>query len=299
MNNYLSKRFISDFVYYTNKIRLDLTHNESRINLMKGLKALGVSNVEQLSSPCEYLELLCKIDVPPQTEGNQPNTTLNRVNKKHLNEDNRRMMGQNEQENPQRTYELILMLTANPKPLTKGLSLRIEHSKVIEKLQFNQDKCRLILENNVDMDTFREKIDRYKPTILHFSGHGEKVDTAVEKLGFYKGGLILDDTYLTKEDASRLFDYFVAQEIPLKLVFLNACHSEELANVIADKVDYVIGTSKAIDDNHAIEFSIGFYFKLIEKFDIQAAFLSGRAACKSGTKPEDFVIYHKNKKLKL
>jgi hypothetical protein len=90
-----------------------------------------------------------------------------------------------------------------------------------------------------------------------------------------------------------LFEYFCkTEELQFKVVILNACYSQEQADAISKYVKYVIGTTKAIADTHAIEFSKGFYLKLAQDSEnIKRAFGAAKTlAIGKGANPNDFVL---------
>ena len=194
----------------------------------------------------------------------------------------------------------ILMLTANPAN-TALLRLRDEHSMIIEKLQNKQGKLNFIRQKAVSSSEFKEFTETENPVILHFSGHGE---------GGKDGGIYVQND--EKNDAAliptagldTLFEYFKYRNLALDAVILNACYSEEQAQVIAKHVTYVVGTTVEIGDNFAIAFSSGFYFILGQpnfSFDkIELAFISGRAdAATKGASKSHFVLYKNGEKLAI
>lgn len=184
----------------------------------------------------------------------------------------------------------ILMLTANPAETTK-LNLAKEHSKITSKLQNVQSNFLLIKYDAVDRTEFKERTESTQPDILHFSGHGEK--------GGEYGGIILHNEdrngyeMLSDTKLDALFEYF-KDEFSMQAVVLNACFSQEQAAAIARHVPYVIGTTTQVIDDHAIAFSIGFYFKLVstQGLDFEKAFKSGRIeAINAGAAKQDFILY--------
>jgi small GTP-binding protein len=198
----------------------------------------------------------------------------------------------------------LLMLTANPDNRTV-LNLKKEHSKMVEKLQ--KSKLNVLLKGSINKTEFREQVEEEAPNILHFSGHGAETDEVLKNLGFPNGGLILHNEEkngyfeLDVEKLKVLFEHFKGEGVNIEVLVLNACYSAELAQEISRIVPYVIGTNTSIDDEHAISFSVGFYFKLSKNLeDIESAFRSGRVEAQtSGAKKEDFVIYKEGVKLDL
>ncbi len=201
---------------------------------------------------------------------------------------------------PDATSFPILMLTANPAGTTK-LSLDKEHSRIAEKLQNHPLYFPLIVKRAVDKVVFREEIIAEKPGFLHFSGHGTIPDVGTPYAEASKGGLVVQNEdhngfeQINTAALSVLFEYFKEEAIPIKAVILNACFSEEQAKAIAGFVPYVIGTTQNIKDSHAIAFSTGFYFRLMERYpetDIEMAFKSGRtSAVLEGAEKQSFVIF--------
>jgi len=183
----------------------------------------------------------------------------------------------------------ILMLTANPANTTK-LNLDREHSIIAQKLQQNQQDINIILKKAVSGTEFKEFTQQEKPDILHFSGHGEK--------GKYAGIVVQNDDKNKEElipigGLKALFKFFKKQ-FNIRVVLLNACHTQEQAATISEYVDYVIGTNVAIGDTAASAFSSGFYFQLTQNKEtkIEDAFDSGRTeAVMKGASEQNFVIY--------
>jgi hypothetical protein len=183
----------------------------------------------------------------------------------------------------------ILMLTANPAGTTK-LNLDKEFARISEKLQNKRDTFHLTVKKAVNRTEFKEFTETFQPAILHFSGHGEG--------GGNSGGLIVqnddknDYEMISPDTLHDLFDYFNG-EFKMQAVVLNACFSQEQAAAISQHVPYVIGTTTEVNDEHAISFSTGFYFKLANSgLNFEQAFKSGRMeAVGAGAKKQQFVLY--------
>ncbi len=104
---------------------------------------------------------------------------------------------------------------------------------------------------------------RYKPNIVHFSGHGTQ-----------SSEIILEDSTGTSHpvSSSALTQLFKVFRNTVKLVVLNACFSEVQAQAIAENIDCVIGMSKAIGDDAAIRFATAFYQALGYGCNVKDAF---------------------------
>jgi hypothetical protein len=105
-----------------------------------------------------------------------------------------------------------------------------------------------------------------KPRIVHFSGHG----TPDGSLCFENQ---IGESHIVQPDAMEaLFEQFAAD---VNCVLMNACYSESQANAIAKCIDYVIGMNRAISDEAAIAFAIGFYQALGAGRTIEDAYKLG------------------------
>ncbi|MBD2774424.1 CHAT domain-containing protein [Iningainema tapete] len=145
----------------------------------------------------------------------------------------------------------ILILAVNPKG-TSRLRLDEELREIKNGLRQSKgpDKFEIELAAAVRYRDIHREIMYSQPQIVHFSGHG-----AQEK------GLVFEDEtgkekLVDAEALAGLFELFAEH---VKCVLLNACYSEIQAQAIAQHIDYVIGMSKEIGDEAAIEFAIGFY----------------------------------------
>lgn len=207
---------------------------------------------------------------------------------------------------PQQPPLKILMLTANPAETTR-LSISDEHSKISEKLQRQNNKYILKVKKAINRTELKEETELFKPSILHFSGHGKKKDEELAKLGVDSSGIIVQDEtkrgydVISATKLEKLFSYFEKEEnFALELVILNSCYSEAQAEAIAQHVPIVIGTTGKISNRIAISFSVGFYFKLVNGSSFIRAFESGKTeAILNDAKEQDFIIFKNGKKLIL
>jgi hypothetical protein len=118
----------------------------------------------------------------------------------------------------------------------------------------------------VTPDDFVANLRRFRPTAIHFSGHGDVEGILMRGEG--------DATHVVTGDA-------LAQAIKdrgIRLVVLNACYSESQATAVAPNVGAVIGTSRAVNDVAAICFSTAFYRTLLSGDMLEAALRDGKDA---------------------
>lgn len=154
----------------------------------------------------------------------------------------------------------ILFLTANPKN-TSSLRLEEEFKKVKDELSKTtaRDSFQLFYESSVNIKTITSAMQKHKPEIVHFSGHGTGKNGIVVEDEI--GNIVLFPTS-GLEKMFKLFDQ-------VKCVLLNACYSKEQAQMISKHGIYVIGMNDTIEDEAAIDFAVGFYQSLGEgnKYD--------------------------------
>ena len=114
-----------------------------------------------------------------------------------------------------------------------------------------------------------QALDKYTPTVLHFSGHGD-----------LKGLCFENDAHIAQiVNTNALANLFKGQN-GLKLVILNACYSQPQAQCIADSIGYVIAMEGSIEDREAINFTREFYSALGHGRTFEAAFTRADAAIK-------------------
>lgn len=161
----------------------------------------------------------------------------------------------------------ILVLATNPGK-TDQLRLDQEVRQIDAALQQSRFRDSFELEQQwaVRVSDLQRLLLRYKPDIVHFSGHGSEFSE-----------IILEDSDgnskpVTASALSRLFSLLKDN---IQCVVLNACYSEEQAEAIAQHISCVVGMTGAIGDEAAISFSEAFYGALGDGRDIKTAFELG------------------------
>lgn len=145
----------------------------------------------------------------------------------------------------------ILFLTADPSNASR-LRLGEEAREIQEKLQLAQMRERFVLHQRHAVrptDLTQAMLD-VKPQIVHFSGHG-----------LATGALCFEDKQgqIQPIEPDALAALFELVSDHVGCVLLNACYSETQASAIGKHIPYVIGMNRAIGDEAAIAFAIGFY----------------------------------------
>ena len=176
---------------------------------------------------------------------------------------------------------VVLYLGANPE-MGQQIEVDRELRQIAAVLRESPLRDRIFLSPvlAVTTDELHRSLLANHPQILHFSGHGHKASIVVEE----PNGLprnVQDDSLL------KLLDLF---KDDLRLVVLNACHSEAQAKETAAIVDAVIGMAGAISDAAALSFSRAFYRALAHGADLQRAFDLGRSQIQLDGFPEEAGI---------
>ena len=134
-----------------------------------------------------------------------------------------------------------------------------EGTEIQQTLDGQRDKFQFFHILGITKDHFLDDLERYRPNILHFSGHGTESSSLVFQ----------DGDELSSEQLEKTF-----QSLPFKIsvVFLNACYSKHQAKSISKYVDYIIGMKKAVSDEAAIIFSSKFYKSLLKNINYKEAY---------------------------
>jgi hypothetical protein len=207
----------------------------------------------------------------------------------------------------------ILFMGANP-PNTRFLQLEVEHSRIAQRVG---NKFNLATSKFTSASDIPELISRHNPNIIHFSGHGkdpvsgEQGETAGTTRGIgpampkdyeKRGGIVVFDddmramTIIEDDSLDYLFESTVNDlNVPLEVVVFNSCHSESQAKVIGRHIAYVVGSSRALEDDLALAFAEGFYFAMAEGKPIERAFVTGKQkVVLKKPKARDLIVLYKN-----
>jgi hypothetical protein len=189
----------------------------------------------------------------------------------------------------------ILVVAANPRG-TERLRLDEEVKKIEQGLERarNRDQFAVVAKWAVTDDDLRRALLDHEPAIVHFSGHGSSGHPPGHgrELGHTanddQGGLAFEDEsgevkVISGEALARLFELCADF---VECVLLSACYSEAQADAIARHIEHVIGMSKAIGDQAAIKFAVGFYDALGAGRDYKKAFQFGCSAIDLSGIPE-------------
>jgi hypothetical protein len=162
----------------------------------------------------------------------------------------------------------VLFLAANPEGTGK-LDLTAEYAQAQRCLE-GVTSYQLTSRFATNAGEFMTALLDAHPHILHFAGHGE---TDGIMLHGAAGGYEL----ATAEALRTLFQFAATQGVRPELVILNACYSQGQAEAISACVPLVAGTTRALQDKHAIAFTHGFYLALARGIDYMGALDAGEA----------------------
>lgn len=163
-----------------------------------------------------------------------------------------------------------LFLSANPMG-TSPLALTKEMRQIGEKVYASEhrEQIELISSWATRPDDLLQALNRFRPQIVHFSGHGSKA-----------GELLLEDSEGLPRtiSVSALKAVFKTMKDNIRLVVLNACYSKTQAEAILQEIECVVGMNNAISDEAAITFAASFYRALGFGRSIKEAFEQGQTA---------------------
>jgi hypothetical protein len=157
----------------------------------------------------------------------------------------------------------VLFLSANPGDDARLRSDQ-EYREINEKIRASdyRDRFVLIPSGATRPADLPEALIKYRPHIVHFSGHGSRGQ-----------GIVFEDDYGNSlaADAQALTRLFSAFRANIRLIFLNTCYSKPQAEMLQQMFDYTIGTSDTVLDLDAIKFARTFYSTLANGGSISQA----------------------------
>jgi CHAT domain len=173
----------------------------------------------------------------------------------------------------------ILYLAANPTTTTQ-LDLAREVRGIEERIGIGKprDALELVVRFAVRRRDLQRALLEEEPHVLHFSGHG----SAREQLIFED-----DNGNAARVEKEALADLLGDLLGNLRLVVLNACDTESIAEALVAHVDCAIGMHEPIGDQAAIAFAASFYQALGFGKSVDTAFRLGKNELKLARIPED------------
>lgn len=161
---------------------------------------------------------------------------------------------------------VVLIIGATPKDQGHlDVDVEVNQIKAVWRESQLRDHVEVEYEPAVLVSQLHSHLQRFEPTILHFAGHGETHGILVEKAD--------GTTQVISNEA--LVGALKLYRKTLRCVVLNACYSEELAQMLASELGIAVGMVTAVGDQTAIKFARGFYRAICNGRDVQFAFESG------------------------
>jgi len=164
----------------------------------------------------------------------------------------------------------VLFLAANPLGTSK-LALDEEMRLIDEKVYASElrDQLELVAAWAARPDDLLQSLNRYRPQIVHFSGHG----TPTGELQF-----VGNDGFPRPVSTEALTAVFKTFRNTTRLIILNACYSKAQAEAIQQEIECVVGMNAAIEDTAARTFAASFYRAIGFGASMQEAFEQGKSA---------------------
>lgn len=162
----------------------------------------------------------------------------------------------------------VLLVTANPLG-APALRLDEEIRSVVGQIRQSRYRRSIKLESCLATrpQDLLTALNEFRPTIMHFSGHGSRQS----ELAF------LDNDGYVKLISQSGIIHAIAHAASVRLVFFNACHSRTQAAEVVRYVDAAIGMNRAVDDTAARLFASQFYAALASGLSVKDAFEQARA----------------------
>ncbi|MFI5911998.1 CHAT domain-containing protein [Dactylosporangium sp. NPDC051541] len=174
---------------------------------------------------------------------------------------------------PASAEQVVLYLAASPRDMP-ALRSDLEMRKVQEKLARSRQRERYRIEwcPAARFEDISQALMDFEPHVVHFSGHGDA-----------DGNLCVEDETGHRDlvTPDGLADLFGQHRATLRCVVVNACHSMQLAETMAQRIEHTVGMRNQIADEVAIQFSVGFYEGLFAGWPVPKAFDRGCAHIRS------------------
>lgn len=176
---------------------------------------------------------------------------------------------------PAPSRHVILFLAANPSETTR-LALDEECAAIERELRMTTGRDDFDFRSRwaVSVDEVMRALNELQPTIIHFSGHGggsagvyvydaqQKPRSGQRDIGVVSsaGIQLVDEQRQPQHVSARALTQMIASAAPsARLVVLNACFTDGVAEALRGVVDCVVGMRGAIGDDAARSFAVGFY----------------------------------------
>jgi CHAT domain-containing protein len=159
----------------------------------------------------------------------------------------------------------VLFLAANPANTKSRIRLD-EEAREIREIIWNgpaRDLIEFIPKFALRPSDLQKALLTHQPHIIHFSGHGDK-----------EQGIILEDRqgHMKAVSKQALGDLFKILKDNIRVVVLNACHSNLQIEAVTEVIDFTITMKGTIGDDAAVTFAPHFYQAIAHGRSVKEAF---------------------------
>jgi hypothetical protein len=163
----------------------------------------------------------------------------------------------------------VLLMAGTPEGGRMPLRLDRESREIDSKVRAGRyrDQIDLQATQATQVRDVIDALNRYRPDVVHFSGHGGDGALLFEGPNGAPQALAGDHLALLLQAAPK----------SIRLVVFNACHSADQAAAATDFAEFAIGMERSIDDQAAKEWAGQFYGSLAAGGTVDLAFRQARA----------------------
>jgi len=163
--------------------------------------------------------------------------------------------------------KLLYIASNRPAPGNLDLEAEItELQRLAAAASSSGEQVDFVFLPSCTLDRFAHEIERHRPDVLHISGHGSR--PAIE--------LLNSSGQPEHLDANRIRD-LIGRDSGIRLVYISACESTDIAKALTGVVSMAIGTTARIADSTAREAAVLFYRRIFEGKTVFEAFGASRA----------------------
>lgn len=165
----------------------------------------------------------------------------------------------------------ILMLGASPEG---DLRIAREHTRIRRAVEVSVHRDLVDIDPRLSATTqdLLEGIAKFRPHVVHFSGHGgEELVSFEDELDERHSGIVVT--------ANAFASVCAATDDPPMVVVLNACQSASIADRLVQRfAPIAIGMHEDIDDGDALHYATALYSSIANGHSVGSAHLAGKAA---------------------
>lgn len=206
---------------------------------------------------------------------------------------------------PPASRHVILFFAANPSGTTR-LALDEECAAIEREFRMTTGRDDFDFRSKwvVSVDEMMCHMNELQPTVIHFSGHGDRSACIYVQdeqrqpppahrdiSALASAGIQLEDEQHQPQYVSaRALTQMIGSAVPsARLVVLNACFSDAVAEALRSVVDCVVGMRGAIGDAAARSFAVGFYRALGHRRSVGNALAQAVATLAAKQLPDEHL----------